>query len=222
MQLIISSNLKLKYTKQTKHPSNFWNNLKMLKLKSKHWSSISSISSRELLFTSQWRMTRWTRSWLSSSTTILRGLNSRSCLWGRRKVYTSLVPRELRLKLRRIISRSELVEVTCLLMNSLISTHLLNLRSLKEKIHSRDSVRKWLFRRPLSMPEPEKFLQLELLQPKADLQEKQLSEIKKQFKNYNFEIYKTHFNFIWYHLFKKFWINKIYTILSYFRISLII
>ena len=51
---------------------------------------------------------------------------------------------------------------SCQLMNSWTNILLLSSRSWKEKIRSKDSVRKWPSRRPLSMPVSENHLQSEL------------------------------------------------------------
>ena len=59
--------------------------------------------------------------------------------------------KELQSRLRKTTLRSELVEATCLLMSSWINTPQLSLRNLREKIRLNDSVRKWPFRKLLSM-----------------------------------------------------------------------
>ena len=148
--------LKKKCTRPTRLLLSFWNNSRMLRLRLKLLSNTSLTWNRELLFTFQLRMMPLTESLPSSSTTTPKDPNSRSCSWERLKVFTSLVQRELLLRLRRTISRLELEEDIFPSMSSLINTPLLSSRNWRERIHSRDSVKRSLCKRQLSIKESAK------------------------------------------------------------------
>ena len=178
---------KKKCTRPTRHLLSFWNSSRMLRLRLRLLSNTSLTWNRESLFTFQLRMILLTESLPSSLTTTLKDPNSRSCSWESLKVFTSLVPRELLSRLRRTISRLELEEDIFPLMSSLINTPQLSSRNLKEKIHSRDSVKRLLSRRQLSIKESAKTHQSDL-QEEAHPRENKLFEfINQKFEEFIFE-----------------------------------
>ena len=121
----------------------------MPKLRLRRWSNILWIWSSVLLYTSPSRRIASIENWRSSSTTIRRGRNLRSCLCEKVKACTSLAQRKSPSKLRRITSKSEWVVAIFPLMSSLISILRLNSRNWKERIQLRDSARRSLSRKQL-------------------------------------------------------------------------
>ena len=159
MLLIIFSSLRKKFTRPIRRLWSFWNSLRMPKLKSRHWNNISSIWNRESLSISQSRRMPSIRSWPNSLTIILRDPNWRLCSWENLKVFTNSVPRELQSRSKKMQSRSELVEAISQLTNSWTNTLQLNLKSLRERILSRDSVKKSPSRKQSLMRALENLLQ---------------------------------------------------------------
>ena len=100
--LTISLPLRTKFTKPTRPHSSYWDNWRMLRLKSRPLRTTSSNWSKELLFTSQLRMMLLIRNWLSSLTTTPIDKSSRSCSSERARVSINSVPRELQSESTRI------------------------------------------------------------------------------------------------------------------------
>ena len=155
----------------------------MLKLRLKLLSNTLLILSKGLQFIFRLRKMPLIRNLLSLLTIIQRDRSLRSCLWENQMVYINLELKELLLKLRRTTLRSELEVDICPLMSSWISILLSSLRNLKERIHSKDLVRRLQSKRQLLIQLWENHLQLEahlLLQ--INLQEKLLFDQSTKFR----------------------------------------